>query len=429
MNQASIQNDSSGKKVVIVGAGIVGVSTAVWLQRRGFEVTLVDRLGPAEGTSYGNGGILASSAIVPVTVPGLLTKVPGMLLDRNSPLFLRWSYLPKLLPFLRHYLSHCTPGETRRIAAALNEIIGDSLEQHQALAAGTGAEKWLVPSDYLFLYDKRSNFEADSFGWGIRKANGFSWRELEGKAFKDYDPVFADDLTFATCLPDHGRIADPGRYVKGLAAHVERNGGRSMKADVSDFRQENGRVTGVVTDQGVVDCDAAVVTAGVWSGPLAKKLGMKVPLESERGYHVELIEPNIMPRSPVMIASGKFVVTPMDGRLRVAGLVEFGGLKAPPSRRPIELLLEGISKAIPGLTWKDTREWMGHRPAISDSIPVIGEVPGLKSVFTGFGHHHIGLTGGPKTGRIIAGLISGDTPNSDLEAYAPVRFTSARSGI
>lgn len=422
MNEAPTHNGATTRKVAVIGAGIVGVSTAVWLQRSGCDVTLVDRLGPGEGTSYGNGGILASCSVVPVTVPGLLGKVPSMLLDRNSPLFLRWSYLPKLLPFLRRYLSHCSVSETTRIAAALSEIIGDSLEQHQALAKGTGAEKWLVPSDYLFLYGDRSNYEADSFGWGLRKANGFSWQELEGDAFKAYDPVFSDDLKFAACLPGHGRIADPGRYVKDLAAFVTQNGGRYVKADVSDFRQENGAVTGIVTDQGVIDCDSAVVTAGVWSGPLAKKLGMSVPLESERGYHVELIEPSVMPRSPVMVASGKYVITPMDGRLRIAGLVEFGGLDAPASRRPIELLLENISKAIPNLTWKDTREWMGHRPAVSDSIPVIGEAPGLKSVFMGFGHHHIGLTGGPKTGRILAGLISGDRPNSDLSAYAPARF-------
>ncbi|TQV83847.1 NAD(P)/FAD-dependent oxidoreductase [Denitrobaculum tricleocarpae] len=422
MSGASTHSAAAARKVAVIGAGIIGVSTAVWLQRSGCEVTLIDRLGPGEGTSYGNGGILASCSVVPVTVPGLLRKVPSMLMDPNSPLFLRWSYLPKLLPFLRHYLSHCSAEETTRIASALSAVIGDSLEQHQALAKGTGAEKWLVPSDYLFLYDDRSKFEADSFGWGLRKANGFSWQELDADAFKAYDPVFSQDLKFAACLSGHGRIADPGRYVKDLADWVVKNGGRSVKADVTDFRKEDGAVSGVVTDQGVIECDSAVVTAGVWSGPLTKKLGMNVPLESERGYHVELIEPSVMPRSPVMVASGKYVVTPMDGRLRVAGLVEFGGLDAPASRRPIELLLENISKAIPNLTWKETREWMGHRPAVSDSIPVIGEAPGLKSVFMGFGHHHIGLTGGPKTGRVLAGLISGDRPNIDLSAYAPARF-------
>ena len=184
MTEAPTHNAAAGQGVAVIGAGIVGVSTAIWLQRSGCQVTLIDRLGPGEGTSYGNGGILASCSIVPVTVPGLLGKVPGMLMDRNSPLFLRWSYLPKLLPFLRHYLAHCSASETTRIAAALNDIVGDSLEQHQALAAGTGAEKWLVPSDYLFIYDDRSNYEADSFGWGLRKANGFPGRNWRAMPFR-----------------------------------------------------------------------------------------------------------------------------------------------------------------------------------------------------------------------------------------------------
>lgn len=175
-----------------------------------------------------------------------------------------------------------------------------------------------------------------------------------------------------------------------------------------------------------MSCDAAVLATGVWSGPLAKKLGLSVPLESERGYHIELWDPSFMPRSPVMIASGKFVATPMEGRLRLAGVVEFGGLDAPPSRPPFALLRKNGLAAFPGLTFSRETEWMGHRPAPADSIPVIGEIPGASGAFTGFGHHHIGLTGGPKTGRILSQLISGQKPNLDLGAHSPARF--ARSG-
>ena len=163
-------------------------------------------------------------------------------------------------------------------------------------------------------------------------------------------------------------------------------------------------------------------SGGSWSKPLARKLGLDIPLESERGYHLELVEPIRMPSAPVMIASGKFVATPMDGRLRLAGIVEFGGLDAPPSRAPFELLERNIRAAMPGLTWKDRREWMGHRPAPADSIPVIGEAPGVGGAFLGFGHHHVGLTGGPKTGRLLAQLVCGRAPNIDLAPYAPNRF-------
>ena len=403
----------------------MGVSTALWLQRDGHEVTLIDRAGPAEGTSCGNGGVLASAGIVPITGPGLMRKAPKMLFDPKQPLFMKWGYVPRLLPWLARYMTHATAAEARRIASAVAGVVGDSYAEHLSLAKGTPAEKWLVPSDYVFIYDDRAAFEADAFGWGLRRENGYSWEELEGPAFRAYDPAFADHLGFAVRLPDHGRIADPGRYVKDLAAEVEAAGGRILKADVEDFVIEGGRVTGLRAGGDTIPCDAAVVATGVWSGPLTKALGLKVPLESERGYHMEFWNPSITPRSPVMVAGGKFVITPMEGRIRAAGIVEFGGLDAGPSAAPFELLQKNVAAALPGLTQDEVTRWMGHRPAPADSIPVIGEVPGAKGVFTGFGHHHIGLTGGPKTGRLLAQMIQGRQPNIDLSPYSPNRYASS----
>ena len=166
-----------------------------------------------------------------------------------------------------------------------------------------------------------------------------------------------------------------------------------------------------------------MLATGAWSKTLGARLGLQIPLESERGYHLELWEPSVMPKSPVMVASGKFVMTPMEGRLRLAGIVEFGGLDAPASRAPFDLLKRQLKEVLPQLIWKHEKEWMGHRPAPADSIPAIGEVPGLRSAYLGFGHHHIGLTGGPKTGKLLAQIISGKTPNVDLGAYSPSRFT------
>ncbi|MDX1742835.1 MAG: FAD-binding oxidoreductase [Ruegeria sp.] len=415
---------SERKIIAIIGAGIVGVSAAVWLQRDGHDVVLIDKAGPGEGTSHGNGGVLASCSIIPVTVPGLFGKAPRMLFDPSQPLFLKWGYLPKLLPWLVRYLKHANANDVERIAAALTPIVGDSLNDHQALAQGTGAERWIVPSDYLFLYKNRDHFAGDAFGWNIRRKQGFTWEELEGEAFRAYDPIFSRDIGFAAKLSDHGHITDPGRYVKDLAAHVEANGGRTIRAAVDDVVRENGKVVGVRAGGETIPCDTAIVTAGVWSGPLASKLGVSVPLETERGYHLELVEPSAMPKSPVMVASGKFVATPMDGRIRLAGIVEFGGLDAPPSRAPFELMRNNARAAFPGVTWKDEVEWMGHRPAPADSIPVIGEVPGMSGAYMGFGHHHIGLTGGPKTGRLLAQMIGGRTPNADIKVYAPSRYSS-----
>ncbi|MDJ1017524.1 MAG: FAD-binding oxidoreductase [Paracoccaceae bacterium] len=412
----------TGKTIAVIGAGIVGVSTAVWLQRDGHKVILIDREGPAAGASYGNGGVLASCSIIPVTVPGLLAKAPRMLFSPNQPLFLKWGYLPKLAPWLARYLSTANRDAVRRRAAAMMPIIGDSLADHQVLAAGTGAENLIEPSDYLFLYKDRGHYDGDAFGWSVRKEHGFEWDILEGQAWRDYDPSFGPDITFAARLRNHGCIRDPGKYVEALAAHVEREGGRIIKAEVEDAVRQGGRLTGLRADGETIACDGAVLATGAWSGKLAAKFGFKPPIESERGYHLELWEPSVMPRAPVMVASGKFVATPMEGRIRLAGVVEFGGLEAPPSKAPFRLLEKNIRAAMPGLTWKKAVEWMGHRPSMADSIPVLGEVPGLNGAYTAFGHDHVGLTGGPKTGRILAQIISGRQPNLDLSPYSPARF-------
>jgi D-amino-acid dehydrogenase len=414
--------EKSHKKIGVIGAGIVGVSTAIWLQRAGHDVTLIDKVGPGAGASFGNGGVLAACACVPVTVPGIIKKAPAMLLDKNAPLFLKWGYLPKLLPWLVKYLGHANETDVNRIAKAVSGVTGDTLHEHQALAQNSKAARWIVPCDYLYLYEDRAAFNADKFGWDIRKKMGFSWEELDGPAVREFDDTFSDSLKFAVKMGEHGRIADPGKYIADLAELLKSQGGTVLKAEVKGFRFEGSRIAAVQTIGGDMAFDEVAVTAGVWSGPLAKALGVDVPLESERGYHIELWEPNTMPKVPVMHAAGKFVITPMEGRIRLAGIVEFGGLDAPASEAPFELLLRNAKIAMPELTWKSAEKWMGHRPAPTDSIPIIGRSPKIENAWMGFGHHHIGLTAGPKSGRLLAEMIGGVKSNSDLASYAPMRF-------
>ncbi|MEL6519505.1 MAG: FAD-dependent oxidoreductase [Pseudomonadota bacterium] len=412
------------KHVVVIGAGIVGVSAALWLQRVGCEVTVIDRNGPASGTSYGNGGVLASCAVVPVTVPGLIGKSPKMLLDPDQPLFLKWSYLPRLAPWLWRYLKHANHRDARRIAKALTPIIGDSLEEHQVLSRGTGAERYVKPGDYLYLYKDRAQYRGDWFGMGLRRKLGFTWDEIHGDALAAYDPSLSPTMSFAARFGNHGRITDPGRYVQALADYAWLSGARILQADVTDIARENGKVTGVRAGGELIRCDDVLVATGIWSKDWAARLGVDVPLESERGYHLDLWGATVQPRVPVMVAAGKFVATPMEGRLRLAGIVEFGGLELGRSVAPFKLLKKKAREAFPGLTWDRAEEWMGHRPAPSDSIPIIGESPVVKGAWMGFGHHHVGLTGGPKTGRLLAQMISGQTPNIDLAPYSPSRFAS-----
>lgn len=411
------------KQVVVIGAGIVGISTAIWLHRMGQQVTVVDRTAPGQGTSFGNAGVLASCSMVPVTVPGLIPKAPRMLLNPGFPLYLRWSYLPRLLPWLARYLAHANDGATRRIAKGLTQIVGDSVEQHLALTDGLKARDFVTQSDYNFAYADRAAFEADRYAWDLRAEAGFVPELVEGGAVQDYDPAFGPAIGCLAVMKDHGFVVDPGGYVAALEKEFEALGGRFVQASVEDLEIGGGGIRRVLTDKGPLDCDSAVIATGVWSKPLMRKLGLKIPLESERGYHIVFKEPSGGPRAPAMIAAGKFVATPMRGGLRCAGIVELGGLDAGPSKAPLSLLRKQVRQAFPGLTWTEEEPWLGHRPAPTDSLPLIGEV-GDTGVFAAFGHHHIGLTGGPKTGRIVAGLIAEQPTNLDLSPYSPQRFAT-----
>lgn len=413
----------TAKTVAVIGAGIVGVSTAIWLQRQGLRVDLIDRKAPGEGTSYGNAGLLAACAIVPVPSPGLWRKAPAMLLDRDQPLFVKWSYLPRAARWLLRYLREGRADRIAHRARAITQLISDTTNDHLSLSAGTGAERYVVPSDYLYAYENRAAFLADQDSWTLRRDNGYTWEELPREALASYDPNLGPNIGFGVRLGNHGRIIDPGAYVKALAQHAVDKGARLITSDVQDVVITEGRATGLRVGGETLTYDAIVVASGIWSGPLAKSLGLSVPLESERGYHIELWDPSITPRTSTMVAAGKFVMTPMEGRLRLAGVVEYGGLDAPPSKAPLELLKRQLSRALPDLTWSKMTEWMGHRPVISDSLPLIGAAPGVKGAYLGFGHDHLGLTAGPATGRLLAQMIAGHSPNFDMRPYDPARFT------
>lgn len=406
-------------QVIVVGAGIVGVSCAIWLQRSGHEVTIVDRAGPASGTSHGNAGVLAAGAIVPVTTPGIMRKAPGMLMDRDAPLFLRWAYLPRLLPFLRRYLGHATDAHVDHYARAMTALLHDSYDQHCRLAEGTGAERYIGSEDYCFGYATQAEFEADSYAWSKRKAAGFDYEVCAGSTFDD--PAYGAAFEVVVRCRNHGRISDPGAYVKALCDHFVGQGGQLKICEVQDVVVENGDIRHLITAEGDMQAERIVFAMGPWSKEMAHKLGVKVPFESERGYHIEFMNPNIMPKRPMMVASGKFVLTPMQGRLRAAGVIEFGGLERGPSRAPFDMLRRQVKRVLPGLQCEAEVEWMGHRPAPADSLPVIGAGDASGRAFYAFGHQHVGLTGGPKTGRIIADLIDGKTPNIDLAAFDPVK--------
>lgn len=410
-------------KVAVIGAGIVGVSTAIWLQRAGFKVILIDREGIASGASYGNAGILACSGIIPVTTPGLLFKAPKMLLDPNQPLFLKWSYFPKIMPWLVKFLRKANVSDMTRITSQLHTVMYDSVDQHMALAKGTGAEKFIKHSGYFHGYDSKAEFDKDKLYWDTLKQVGLDLVEMQPEEIAEYDPALKGKFGYGIHSLTDGQITDTGEYIKTLATHFEREGGEIVIDEAIDITTKEGRAIAVEIANGKnINADHVVLSSGAWSGKLTLKLGLKVPLETERGYHLEFVNANIELKSPVMVTAGKFGMNSMNGRLRCAGIVELGGLDAAPSKAPFELLKKQVHQLFPELQYDDIREWMGHRPSTPDSLPLIGAFENTPNVWAGFGHQHLGLTGGPKTGRWLAQLISGETPNEDLSAYRPNRF-------
>lgn len=421
---ATARPDHSQETVIVVGGGMVGIATAIWALREGNKVTLIDKGEPADRASFGNAGVLASASVLPVTMPGLVSKLPKMVLSRTEPIFLRWPYLPRLAPWALRYLSHATVSEVRRIASALHPIIGNSLEDHLALSRGTEAETFIKPSDFAVLYKDRQAFAKDQFGWNIRSDLGFVWSEYEGAKRHTYDPVFSKGLGFMAALSDHGQITDPGGYMAALRTHFVNSGGRVLSAEVTDILHQQGRATGLTTDQGPQMADRIAITAGAWSPLLTKKLGVKIPVEAETGYHIEFWDPSFLPRVPTLVPSKKLIFSPMMGRLRVAGAVEFGGLKNKGQDKVFDLLKAASAEVLPDLRYSRQTRWVGHRPAPTDSIPIIGELATVKGVFLGFGHQHVGLTGSARTGQILAQLITGKHPNIDLTPYRTDRYAT-----
>ena len=410
------------KTIIVIGAGIVGVSTAIWLQRSGFKVTIIDLKGPATGASHGNAGILAASSIIPVPNPSLIKKLPFYLLSKDSPVFFKMSYLPQMFPFLMSYLSKSNLREVNKYAERMTPLIFDTVCQHKSLAKGTGAEKFISNQDYCFGYETKENFLNDKKVWKLRQKHGLPFEVVNGNEFSNFDPFYKDLFDVIVKCKNHGKINDPGLYVKTLCDHFLSQGGELIISKVNDISSKNLNDVIVKIESDSLIANKIIVATGAWSKKILKKFKIKMPLESERGYHVEYVEPNFYPKVPMMLTSKKFVITPMDGRIRVAGLVEFAGLKTLKRKPPLNLLKNKIKDLFPNLECKEKIEWLGHRPALVDSLPMLGYLDKNKQILVAFGHQHLGLTAGAKTGRIVSDLIIGNDIKLKISNYRPNRF-------
>ena len=319
-------------------------------------------------------------------------------------------------------MSNANDPDTRRIVENLGPLLLDTVDQHRALVRGTPLESWIRDSKMNFVYGSLADFEKDAYSWEMKARHGLTPQVINGANDQEEEPILGPKMGCIAQLNGWGHITDPGAYVTRLAALFSAKGGRIVEAAVQDFSFENGRISQVHADGISFPCDKAVLTAGIWSKDLMKRLGLKVPMQTERGYHIVYENPSQLPNNPMLMADGKFGVNPMDMGLRFSGTVELGDHHTKASKSPLRAIQYHVKRAFPELTCSSTTEWMGFRPTLPDSTPMIGEI-GMSGVFTGFGHQHVGLTGGPKTGRLISELIRGTTPNIDMAAYAPDRVS------
>jgi D-amino-acid dehydrogenase len=416
----------TARRVAVIGAGMVGICAASWLVRDGHDVVVIDRGAPGEGASFGNAGCLNGSSVVPMAMPGTLASVPRWLFDPLAPLAIRWRYLPALAPWLLRFVRSATPENVSRTARALRSLIGPSLETLAPLVANAGAERLVHRLGHLSVYRSDASFAKERAAWDLRRAAGIAWDIFDADALRQLEPTLSRDFVRGILVRENGHTSDPLGLVRSLAAALARDGAEIRRATVTGFALEGARLTAIRTDAGEIAADAAVLAAGAFSKPLAAALGDPVPLETERGYHAMIRDPEVAPRLPISDADGKFVATPMDGGLRFAGTVELAGLAAPPDWRRARILLDQGRRLFPGLARRHAEErlslWMGHRPSLPDSLPAIGRSRASPDVIHAFGHGHIGMVAAPMTGRVVADLVCGRAPRIDLAPFAPGRF-------
>jgi len=416
----------SKKTVGVIGAGMVGVVAASFLQRAGHDVFIVEPGNPGEGASFGNAGCLNGSSVVPMSMPGVIRSVPGWLSDPMGPLTIRWSYLPALAPWLIRFIRAGRPDKVQAQARALRAILGPSLATLAPLLRDAGAQDLVKNVGHLLVYRSAEQWRHDSAAWALRRENGIQWDELDADELRQLEPALAREYVKGVLVAENGHTVNPHRLVNTLVQGFRRNGGRIERRRAVGFELDGDRLTGIRTDNGSLRADAAVVAAGVWSKPLAAELGDKIPLETERGYHLIIRDPEVMPRVPVADAAGKFVATPMETGLRVAGTVELAGLAAPPNWERSRVLLRHVHRLFPALreSYPEQRlsMWMGHRPSTPDSLPVIGRARRIPDVVYAFGHGHVGMAAAPMTGKLVAELVSGAPTSVDVAPFNAERF-------
>ena len=416
-----------GRKVVgVIGAGMVGVAAASFLQRAGHDVFIVEPGNPGEGTSFGNAGCLNGSSVVPMSMPGTIRNVPGWLSDPMGPLVIRWSYLPKLAPWLIRFIRAGTADKVQAQARALRGLLKDSISTLVPLVKETGREDLVKVLGHLFVYRSEQQWQKEQAAWALRRDNGIAWDEFNSDELRQLDPNLSRHYVKGVLVRENGHTTNPHRLVNSLAEVFTRNGGRIERKRAVGFELEAGRLKGIRTWNGMLKADAAVVAAGIWSKALAG--GPRKFNPARNGARLSPDDPR---------SRGLAAHPDRRGRGQVRGDADGAGnahrrhsracgIGGAPNWDRARVLLKHVRRMYPALkeSYPDDRlsQWMGHRPSTPDSLPVIGRSRRSPDVIYAFGHGHVGMAAAPVTGKVVSEIVSNQPTSVDVAPFSPDRF-------
>lgn len=409
-----------GRAVGIIGSGILGLATAVYLQRAGFAVTVIDPLPAGGGTSFGNSGLISNDTAVPIAQPGMLRKVPGWLFRSDGPLVIRSGYLPRLAPWLMRWVAASSLRRVMPISDAMRALHSGSLAGWRELLGEADFARLVRLGGQVRIWEgggMESRIEM-----AIAQRHGIEVEPLGARDLQRIYPGISPDIQRGMRIPGNAFTVSPIGLVQALLAQFLQAGGQAVHERVLKILPRGPQGFTLMTNIANRCFSPLVVAGGAWSGGLLAPLGIRVPLESERGYHALLPAPNVELPMPLSVKNRGFGLTSMTEGLRVTGTVEFAGLEAAPDERRAAALVGHARRIFPGLAAGAPRYWMGHRPSTPDTLPVLGEAPGHPGLYLAFGHGHFGLTGGPPSAKLVSQLIAGSQPAIDPRPYVITRF-------
>ncbi|HEX4883629.1 MAG TPA: FAD-dependent oxidoreductase [Casimicrobiaceae bacterium] len=400
----------SAPAIAIVGAGVVGAAIAYALCRRGAHVTLIDRAEPGRGCSFGNAGALSPGSVAPLALPGLAKSLPRLLLDPDSPLHLPPAYLPRALPWLLRFVAASRPDRVEAIAERLAALNADAIEHHLDLAREVGAADLIRRTGHLHVYPDAGALAKDAYAWTLRARHGVRFERLDRAGIEALEPGLSPRYTVGIWLADHAVVVNPFRYVQQIVRGFVVRGGRLVRDQVRAIEPDLPRGWSVATAEGRQNVDHVIVAAGMHSAALLEPLGIRLPLESQRGYHVTFRGVAAPVSRVVVLADRKAFVTPMEQGFRIAGTVEFGGLTRPANPRRSALLARFAREAFTDVAGAEESHWMGHRPCTPESLALVGPVASRPGLWVATGHGHLGLTQSVNTARLLADAILEGAP-------------------